>query len=127
MNLFVWGPLKNHGLLSFILRRTYNSKFEPCQLYGYMVGTNFKDRLFFVGGSHPDLMIEGYIAHELSTTDFVKLDRFFAVGSELHDRRLHTVKVLRDSKITDAQVYVYSAGKQFSKISGEEIFAWPYS
>lgn len=118
MNLFVWGiNLKNRETLSFILRRPYVQPFEPAILKGYMVGNNFPDMLFGADG----MEVMGDIAAGLSVSDFVKLDNYHDLESEIHKRTLSQVNVMRSRSILQVTAYIYSAGEKFHKLKGGRI------
>lgn len=118
MNLFVWDGLCRKELLSFILRRPYNELLEPAVLRGYTRGVVSTQLLF----DNKDQSIEGGVARNLSSLDFINLDSFHGVIAQLHKRVVLPVEILHFGKQEQISTCVYLAGDHFNKIAGVNLY-----
>lgn len=114
MNLFVWNHLKDRKMLSYVLRRKYQEPLEPAILKGWMAGANYPDMLFPMTNYY----IDADLVSDLTTEDFMVLDKYHAVGDGAHKRVMVKVKVMRFGKIEEVSAYTYVCGRQFSKLEG---------
>lgn len=113
MNLFVWGDLKTRSQMTFMLRRNYKPLFEPATLKGWSAG-DYRPRFLFQADDSKEL--EGAIAPELGSLDFIQLDIYHAVAEGVNSRIVRMVEVVRGGKKQKVQAHVYVAGPSFSKV-----------